>query len=154
MLTTLRLQRVNLLDHGPYRAVYETNRLTIAQKGQRASEHKDPQEGVSQEAPTPAEYTRIVEYHHSEDPKLTRNLSMFTLMSSSLGRWASQLHLPFMCCVPPPAGHASHALSFCTPENDQTCHHSSTCRIVSYNLGMLLRPMLLRPMQQLHQPAQ
>ena len=83
------LQKPNLMNHDPYRAVYDTIRNNLAQKGQRASKHKDPQEGVSQEAPTPAEYDMMIKHHlrlGATDSRMARDLSMITLMSSSLGR--------------------------------------------------------------------
>ncbi|KAK9832145.1 hypothetical protein WJX74_000604 [Apatococcus lobatus] len=97
-------RKPNLMNHDPYRAVYDTIRNNLAQKGQRASKHRDPQEGVSQEALTPAEYDMMIKHHlrlGATDSRMVRDLSMITLMSSSLGR-TDDCRLVYICDLCPP----------------------------------------------------
>ena len=83
------MQESKLLQMNIYNKVYKTIANKLAEKGQRASVHKDSQDGTVEDAPSPEQYFELIQYLMKEaehDGKAVRDLSIFLFMTMSVGR--------------------------------------------------------------------
>lgn len=91
------LQAVKLIADPLYRSSYHTIENRLAEKGQRASKHKDPQAGTMLDAPSPEQYLALARYLMvlcATDSRAARDLSLFLFMTAGMGRWVMSQQLP------------------------------------------------------------
>ena len=86
------MQECKLLQLNVYNKVYKTISNKLAEKGLRASVHKDSQDGTVEDAPSAEQYVQFVMHMMQEgvhDSNALRDLSIFLFMTMSVGRYFS-----------------------------------------------------------------